>query len=139
MPCKKAMAATARIFGELEEEVDKNREGTLYANPDVSDARFTDMFEGEELKNTPYIDLAKVQMFFFTLVIALSYAVALYKEIPNAALVSEGLSFPKVHEGMLALLGIHEVASYGRDSDLHRLRTVCLEPSDQGMPRAECV
>jgi hypothetical protein len=43
--------------------------GILYANPTPYQARFTDMFEGDELENVGYISVAKVQMFFFTVIV----------------------------------------------------------------------
>jgi hypothetical protein len=46
---KDVIAEAADEFGELREDIDKNREGLLYGNKDISNARFTDM--------------AKVQMF----------------------------------------------------------------------------
>src|SRR5439155_102230 len=45
----KAAAPAAAKFGETAGEIDKNRVGTLYANSDIKDAAFTDLFEGEEV------------------------------------------------------------------------------------------
>ena len=82
--------------------------GTLYANPTLSDASFSDIFEGDEIGNAAQIDLGKVQMFFFTVIIALSYCIsigsalaAIKTDTPNP--ISQ---FPVLSEGMLALLGI---------------------------------
>ena len=82
--------------------------GTLYANPTLSDASFSDIFEGDEIGNAAQIDLGKVQMFFFTVIVALSYCIsigsalaAIKTDTPNP--ISQ---FPVLSEGMLALLGI---------------------------------
>jgi hypothetical protein len=55
-----AIAKTANVAS----DINNNKQGTLYANPSISDASFSDMFEGDEVGNAAYIDLAKVQMFF---------------------------------------------------------------------------
>ncbi|MBW7460935.1 hypothetical protein K0U00_43460, partial [Paenibacillus sepulcri] len=49
-------------------------DGILYANANFSDASWTDMFKGEEVKNVNIVDMAKLQMFFFTIIAAASYA-----------------------------------------------------------------
>jgi len=56
-----------------------NSQGTLYSNPTIADASFADMFEGDEIGNTAYVDLAKVQM-FFSLLSSLSAILALLLE-----------------------------------------------------------
>lgn len=111
----KIVEDTARAFeplGETPESVEKNREGILYANEDVTDARLTDIFEGDELKNSPYIDISKVQMFFFTLIAALTYALALYKWF-NENDASDLKSFPELSEGLIAILGISHAGYLG--------------------------
>lgn len=79
-------------------------QGTLYANPTLADARFSDMFEGDEVGNTAYVDLSKVQMFYFTIIAALSYMVTLAAGIKAGAASMDAL--PPLSEGMVALLGI---------------------------------
>ena len=44
--------------------IDQNAQGLLYKNPKVSDASFSDLFEGSEVGDAAHINLAKVQMFF---------------------------------------------------------------------------
>lgn len=85
-------------------------EGLLYVNASPEEAAFTDMFEGDELRDTHFIDIAKVQMFFFTIIAAVSYEAALLYTVQavSPALV---VSLPQLSEGFLALLGISH-ASY---------------------------
>jgi hypothetical protein len=81
-----------------------NRQGTLYANPSISDARVTDMFQGDEVGNTMQLDLAKVQMFFFTIVSALAFLALVV-----ANLVSGNPDFstlPALSPGIVTALGI---------------------------------
>lgn len=96
---------TAKTFDETADEVEDNREGLLYGNTIISDARFADIFEGDELNNTAYIDMSKVQMFFFTIIAALSYTVLLYSMVTSADL-SNLEQFPALSEGLIAILAI---------------------------------
>ncbi|MBI2998490.1 MAG: hypothetical protein HYY46_08575 [Deltaproteobacteria bacterium] len=110
-----AEAVTKKAAAELkqpEAEIQENIEGTLYGNPSPADARFSDMFEGEEIKNTAYIDMAKVQMFFFTLVAAVSYAVLLFQMIATKS-PQELASFPILPDGLIAILGISHAGYLG--------------------------
>ena len=92
----------------------KEREnmGILSVNDNVAKACFTDLFKGEEIKNWNQVDLAKLQMFFFTLIVAIVYCVQLYQLISND--VSSGqVSLPKIDEGMLTLMGVSNTAYLG--------------------------
>lgn len=104
-PAEEAVTEAAMAFAETPDEVNKNREGTLYGNEEIADARFTDIFEGDELKNTRYIDMAKVQMFFFTVIGAVSYAVLLFHAIRTTEPL-ELTAMPVLPEGLVAILGI---------------------------------
>jgi hypothetical protein len=102
---KTETALTAKGEPETKEEIAKNAQGVLYANADIKDAAFSDMFEGDEVGNTAYVDVAKVQMFFFTIVAALSYGMELFKwTTANDAKVLA--IFPLVSGGLVAILGI---------------------------------
>ena len=91
-------------------DIQKNSLGKLYANSKMSDARLTDLFQGDEVGNTARIDVSKVQMFFFTIVSLLVYGVSLYYVMGSAMLKGEftkgALSFPAPSQAMLGLLGI---------------------------------
>jgi len=50
--------------------------------------------------------LSKVQMFFFTVVIAVAYVVALWDIMSTDAIYGANFTFPAVSDGMVALLGI---------------------------------
>jgi hypothetical protein len=68
------------------------------------DARLADLFQGDEIGNASHLDLGKVQMFFFTLVLVFTYTVALAHAFSQASAPIAGL--PAVDQGMVALLGI---------------------------------
>jgi hypothetical protein len=83
--------------------------GILAYNDDKKKAKFSDMFTGDETGNEGSIDMAKVQMFFFTIIIAFSYMVLLFNLIntTNAdALIASPFNFPTLSESLVALLGI---------------------------------
>lgn len=80
--------------------------GQLVTYASDNDAQFADMFKGEESGNMAQLDLSKIQMFYFTIVVAVSYLMALSAMLsgnPGGGLVS---AFPDVSQGMVVLLGI---------------------------------
>jgi len=85
----------------------EHADGTLYVRPKNEPAQFSDIFSGDEITNYDLPDVAKVQMFFFTLVGVVSYAVLLWTVMSTNATSPEKLSaFPDLSEGLVALLGI---------------------------------
>ena len=115
-PDKKAIKSAGRPYDEDEKAVEDCRVGVLYPNLETKAARFTDLFEGEELANSSLVDLAKVQMFFFTIVVALSYSAELLHVIAVDDLTIDNMSLPAIHEGLLALMGISQVGYLGGKS-----------------------
>jgi hypothetical protein len=99
-------AALTAQAAALSNAISQNAQGLLYKNPQISDASFSDMFEGTEIGNAAHVDLAKVQMFFFTLIVALAYIYALGTVITGNTIDDPNLSFPPLSDGMVALLGI---------------------------------
>jgi hypothetical protein len=98
--------------------VSENRRGIAYANASPKDARITDIFEGDELANTAYLDLGKVQMFFFTLIALIAYAVNIYQFMADNT-PENFTSFPVLSKGLIALLGISHAAYLGNKSVDH--------------------
>jgi hypothetical protein len=97
-------AKTALVAGEELATVENNRQGTLYANTDQMDAQLTDLFQGDELGNTTHLDLAKLQMFFFTLIAAIAFVAM---TLSNLTAVSPDLGgLPVLSDGFVAILGI---------------------------------
>ena len=83
-------------------------EGRIVSKTSVFDASWSDLFTGEEVTNVAHLDLAKLQMFFFTIILVLSYVVALWTLFG----CSEGQTcpipkeLPMVGDGALTLLTI---------------------------------
>jgi hypothetical protein len=88
------------------EEVVSNR-GQLVIHLHPEDAQWSDMFRGEETGNAGHLDLGKIQMFYFTLILVLAYAVGLGRTFSGSE--SDFSAFPAVDPSMVALLGISHV------------------------------
>lgn len=98
-------------------DISNNAQGLLYANTNVKDASFTDMFQGEEVGNTAYVDVAKVQMFFFTMVAVFVYGGALFKWLSGGgALADPTAIFPPLSQGLIAILGISHAGFLAKQS-----------------------
>jgi len=81
--------------------------GQVVRNSHQDNARFTDIFKGEETGNAAYLDMAKVQMFFFTVVVAAAYTALILKSFPTDAFAPVA-GFPPLSAGILTLLGISQ-------------------------------
>ena len=92
--------------GKNASELDRQRaEGDLAVYQTPAAARWTDIFKGETTNNYPYLDLGKVQMFFFTVVLVAMYALAIGTVFANTVGV-DAFDFPVFDEAMIVLLGI---------------------------------
>jgi hypothetical protein len=80
-----------------------NFRGQLVENRSIDAARIADLFQGSETGNVGLLDMGKLQMFFFTLVLLFAYGTALAGAFSSGETVS---ALPALDGGMLALLGI---------------------------------
>jgi hypothetical protein len=96
---------TALKSGETTQAVEDNREGVIYGNGRVMDARFTDLFQGDELGNATHIDVAKLQLFFFTVIGAVAYFAAVFRELALSAPTSL-VALPLLPTGLIMAIGI---------------------------------
>jgi hypothetical protein len=72
-------------------------EGSVVVKHSPSDASWTDLFKGDEVATVATLDLSKIQMFFFTLVLVLSYAIALgakFRSVDTARADGETVTTP---------------------------------------------
>lgn len=69
-------------------------------------AAFSDMFTGEEVTTFGYIDIAKVQNFFFTLIAVVVYTVALVAAMLNTETIAQLVAFPDIAAGLVTIIGI---------------------------------
>ncbi len=98
--------AAKQALTKVQEELAARKDQGLLAVAD--EPRLTDIFYGDQEGNAPYIDLGKVQMFFFTIAILVAYGVALGELLNNTGLVLAplGVDFPAFSSSMTTLLGI---------------------------------
>jgi hypothetical protein len=84
----------------------KSAEGLLHRNASPSDASWVDLVRGEEIGNYKLVDMSKVQMLFFTVVVIATYAGSIVALLYNGTLTSGEISLPPFDETLNALLGI---------------------------------
>jgi len=78
-------------------------QGALVAYEKPGDASVSDLFKGDEVISAAYLDLGKVQVFFFTLIVIFAYA----SEVGALLLHGQSVtSLPGLSTGVVALLGI---------------------------------
>lgn len=81
--------------------------GQIAHNPTPQESNWSDIFRGEETSNEANLDLGKVQMFYFTVILVLAYGVAVGQVLAGDGPFGE---FPTLDEGMITLLGISHAA-----------------------------
>lgn len=81
--------------------------GQVVVNEQAEDAHWSDIFRGGEAGNAAHLDLGKVQMFCFTLILVLTYGAALAAMFSSA----EGkiAALPGLGSGIVFLLGISHI------------------------------
>lgn len=108
-PAPNTVTKAANALNEPATEIQANLQGTLYSNSKVSDAKITDLFQGDEVGNTASIDVSKLQMFYVTVVSLVAYAYAIYSAI-GSIYPQEGFAMPVPSSALVALLGISNAA-----------------------------
>jgi len=76
----------------------------IVMNESATEAKLSDLFRGEEAGNFMQLDLAKVQLFYFTVIVIGAYAIAL----ASMFISSENAitSLPALDGGVIAMLGV---------------------------------
>jgi len=82
--------------------------GVLAVNDAPDKSSWLDMFRSEEIGAMGRLDLGKIQMFYFTIIIVFSYAVALGSLFVNTP--GKITAFPAISQSVIALLGISHAA-----------------------------
>ena len=85
-------------------QAETHRMGILATNEKPEHAKLSNLFTGEELTDGPYVDVTKVQMFFFTFALVAGYAGMLWAFTwsPKDGVIN----FPEFSTTMVTLLGI---------------------------------
>lgn len=118
-PKPEAVEKAGNDLKEDKAEIAKNSQGVLYCNSEIKDAALSDMFEGDEVGDTAFVDVAKVQMFFFTMVAALSYSLDLFKWISGSDFINNSGAFPLLSGGFIAILGISHAGFLANKATTH--------------------
>ena len=124
VPDSSVTAKTAALLDEPQQDINANKQGTLYANSSMKDASLTDMFQGDELGNTAHLDLAKVQMFYFTLIAVICFFVMVFKTVVSGVKVTDPIfdHLPVLSDGFVAVLGISH-AGYLSSKGINHTKT----------------
>jgi hypothetical protein len=91
---------------------EQTEKGQLAQNVSRVQARWTDMFKSEGVHHAGTLDVGKIQMFFFTLIVVLAYVAAFARTSYTAPVgnVPAKFDFPPLGESLVALLGISSTA-----------------------------
>jgi hypothetical protein len=85
---------------------DLRNEGVLVKKSHWTLAKFSDVFMGEEVTNFMYVDVAKVQNLFFTVIAVTAYTVALAVEMSISGSIAGFFLFPDLPAGLMAVISI---------------------------------
>jgi uncharacterized membrane protein YvlD (DUF360 family) len=77
----------------------------IVKNQSATEAKLSDLFRGEQTGDITQLDLGKVQMFFFTVIVVGAYAIALASMFITREL-SAITSLPALDSGVIAMLGV---------------------------------
>jgi hypothetical protein len=77
-------------------------QGQIVMNKSIHQASLADVFMGEAVDNFTLLDVGKMQMFFFTVVLVLAYTTTISAQMRAGSLAA----LPDVGSGLLPLLGI---------------------------------
>jgi len=88
------------------DQAKRNKEGLIHKNSTPEEADWIDMFRGDEVGNYQVVDVSKVQMFFLTIAIVVTYGVLLWLSLAPEILKKAAFAFPSFPESMNALLGL---------------------------------
>ena len=104
---KQTAIEVARLEGRYipsdEPEGPEPAQGTVLRKATPAEARLHDLFTGEETGNGGYLDVGKVQMFFFTIVLVIAYVLLIGEEFNEIVCSAQ---FPSPGSGMAQLLGL---------------------------------
>jgi hypothetical protein len=85
-------------------------QGELAANVSLIQARWTDMFQSEGANNFNKLDVGKIQLFFFTIIVVLAYAAAFartaFHPFPTVPSAPGRFEFPPLEGSLVALVGV---------------------------------
>jgi hypothetical protein len=107
--------------------VDEAASSLVVRNVKPADARWGDLLKGDESGDAATVDLGKLQMFFFTFVLALGYCVAIAQMFDSTAAVT---GLPVVDSTVNTLLGISHTGYLANTSVIRSREADDAEPAN---------
>jgi hypothetical protein len=105
-----SVLAQRKMANEPAVEDAQDNVGVMVSKTSWQEASFGDVFTGEEVSTYGYVDMAKVQNFFFTVIAVIAYAVMLAGLMAAVGRDVAGFFvFPDPKEGLLAITAISHV------------------------------
>ncbi len=81
--------------------------GAIAINSDIADAKWNDLFRGDLISNYYQVEISKVQMFFFTVVLVFIYGTLIWVLLGDSnSLSSPSVLMPDFSSSMVQILGI---------------------------------
>ena len=98
--------AAVKESAEMEDGI-KNSKGDMQTNDSLDQADWSDMFRGELVSNFRVVDVAKVQMFFFTILLIFTYGTLMWGLLASPTLQTVArVALPPFSASLVGLLGI---------------------------------
>ena len=117
----------------------RSNSGRLFSRLHSNQARWADLFRGEELTNAGAADPAKVQQFLATFMLALIYIAGMLRVLPaNESKSLEFTDLPAISSGFLVLLGVSHAAYLGAKAVPQSPSSPSLAP-DTAIPRVHTI
>jgi xanthosine utilization system XapX-like protein len=101
-----SLVGATLLKGNKDREDDTSHVQTIHKNESPDQASFADLVMGEETTNYTKLDMAKIQMLYFTVALVLGYGVALGSMFANSSVNNPVTALPAMAPGVLAILGI---------------------------------
>ncbi len=122
--------STASLVGSPAILSNKRDRGLVVRNEQATEARWGNLLMGEEFGNVDHVDLGKMQMFFFTFILVLSYGAAIgamFADVEGA--ITE---LPQIQDGMNVLLGISHTGYLSNKVVSHTPEGPVVQPNREG-------
>ncbi len=86
------------------------RDVGMLATKPPNEHAWRDIFYGDDTGNSDQVDFSKVQQFFFTIVLVVTYAAAIGSVIAMAKPSATLLTFPKLDDGFIGIMAVSQTA-----------------------------
>ena len=106
MEAETVLETARKESADIEDGV-KNSKGDIQTNDSLDQADMSDMFRGELVSNFRVVDVAKVQMFFFTILLIFTYGTLMWGLLASPTLQTVArVTLPPFSSSLVGLLGI---------------------------------